>query len=134
VELGRRRWGGEELVELELGVGTEEEVGARRWGRRNWWNWEWDGGGNWRTELGGRREVVEAGVEAEEEVEEEKVAQGTGSGGTGPPDPGPVGPSGPAGPAGPEDPEDSHPRNIPLIWIRRNIPLTGTGNRTTHTR
>jgi hypothetical protein len=31
-------------------VGTEEEVGRRRrWGRRNWWNWEGDGEENWRN-------------------------------------------------------------------------------------
>jgi hypothetical protein len=66
---------------------------------------------------------------AEEEAEAEE-AEGGGGGRWGreevevrnwsfrPVDPGPAGPAGPEGP-------------LPLIWIRRNIPLTGTGNRTT---
>jgi hypothetical protein len=77
--------GAEELV--ELGVGRR---------------------GNWRTELGGRREVVEAEWRRRRRWRRRKWHRELGAEELVLPDPGPVGPSGPARPAGPEDPEDSH--------------------------
>jgi hypothetical protein len=79
------------------------ELGRRRWGRRNWWNWNWEWGRRWGEEEVGAEELVELGVgqrrtggtrseerrgveaevEAEEEVGGKSGTSGTRSG-TGP--------------------------------------------------